>query len=94
MAIIFVLSYQFSIAQINSNTSEKARNFSFNLDEDLKPLLLFSKENDQNYTMGLGVSWSTPRYDSSKIFEPNKWLARLIIGEKLVNYKDEGYPFG
>lgn len=79
MKIFFLLSI-FLI--INTNAYAQDDSILFYTDEDLKPFLQFSKANDQNYTMGLGFGFASPKLNGSYIFRPVDLIDRIFIPEK------------
>lgn len=89
---LLTLSVLSVFSQTADSVISEKKTFSFYTDEDLKPPLLFSEANDQNYTMGLGFGWSSPSYTNKKMFVPNRWIATRLLGNEIKNKRIEN-PF-
>src|SRR5690606_27335164 len=57
----------------------------FYLDEDLKPLLQFSKDNDQNYTMGLVFGYASQNLNGSMIFRGIEFIDHKTLPARFTN---------
>lgn len=61
-----------------SKVRVQSRRFMIYTDEDFKPILQFSPDNDQNYTMGFGFGYSGPNLNRAHFLRPLNWVERKI----------------
>lgn len=52
--------------------------FTIYTDEDLKPILQFSEDRDQNYTMGFGFGFSSPALKEANFLKPAIYFGNLL----------------
>lgn len=82
--ILLFLLLNLSMFQTYSQVKDTRKSFIIYTDEDFKPVQVFGKANDQNYTMGIGFGLNLPSFAGSWVFAPNELIFKSILSKRFL----------
>ena len=74
-----ILLLLLSASAQSQNLIDSTKSVMLYTDEDFKPIQIFGKANDQNYTMGFGLGFSSQWLHKSWVLFPNEIISSLFI---------------